>query len=39
VETPVKKILAGVDPSLAVSRDTLRNPASLDQFMNFSGGH
>ncbi|QKZ11169.1 acetoacetate--CoA ligase [Spirosoma sp. KUDC1026] len=36
VETPVKKILAGVDPSLAVSRDTLRNPASLDQFTNFT---
>jgi acetoacetyl-CoA synthetase len=39
VETPVKKILAGVDPSLAVSRDTLRNPKSLDQFINFSVGN
>lgn len=36
VETPVKKILSGVDPSLAVSKDTLRNPAALDQFHGFS---
>ncbi len=37
LETPVKKILSGMDASLATSRDTLRNPASLDQFSHFSG--
>ena len=35
LESPVKKILAGMDASLATSKDTLRNPASLDQFSNF----
>ncbi|AQG82688.1 acetoacetyl-CoA synthetase [Spirosoma montaniterrae] len=35
LETPVKKILSGMDASLATSRDTLRNPASLDQFTEF----
>lgn len=37
LETPVKKILSGMDASLATSRDTLRNPASLDQFSHFNG--
>ena len=36
LETPVKKILAGMDASLATSKDTLRNPAALDQFSHFS---
>lgn len=36
LETPVKKILSGMDTSLATSRDTLRNPAALDQFTGFS---
>ncbi len=36
LETPVKKILSGVDVSLATSKDILRNPAALDQFMNFT---
>ena len=36
LETPVKKILSGVDASLATSKDILRNPAALDQFMNFT---
>lgn len=36
LETPIKKILAGVDVSLATSRDTLRNPAALDQFIAFT---
>ncbi|GAB2564867.1 acetoacetate--CoA ligase [Spirosoma areae] len=36
LETPVKKILSGVDASLATSKDTLRNPAALDQFSSFS---
>ncbi|QJD78470.1 acetoacetate--CoA ligase [Spirosoma rhododendri] len=35
LETPVKKILSGIDSSLAASKDTLRNPASLDQFARF----
>ncbi|QJW88439.1 acetoacetate--CoA ligase [Spirosoma taeanense] len=35
LETPVKKILSGMDASLATSKDTLRNPASLDQFTGF----
>ncbi len=36
LETPVKKILSGMDASLATSKDILRNPASLDQFMRFT---
>ena len=36
LETPVKKILSGVDASLATSKDILRNPAALDQFTEFS---
>ncbi|WP_420146907.1 acetoacetate--CoA ligase [Spirosoma sp.] len=39
VETPIKKILSGVDVSLATSKDTLRNPASLDQFIEFANQH
>jgi acetoacetyl-CoA synthetase len=38
LETPVKKILAGVDASLVASKDTLRNPAALDQFTSFTVG-
>lgn len=36
LETPVKKILSGVDASLATSKDTLRNPVALDQFSQFT---
>lgn len=36
LETPVKKILSGMDASLATSKDTLRNPAALDQFTGFT---
>ncbi|WP_040005245.1 acetoacetate--CoA ligase [Fibrisoma limi] len=36
LETPVKKILSGVDPSLAASKDTLRNPTALDAFVHFT---
>ncbi|AKD57487.1 acetoacetate--CoA ligase [Spirosoma radiotolerans] len=36
LETPVKKILSGMDTSLATSKDTVRNPASLEQFMRFT---
>ena len=32
-EVPVKRILAGVDPEKAVSRDALANPDSLDPFI------
>jgi len=32
-EVPVKKILAGVEPAKAVSRDALANPAALDAFL------
>ncbi|HEY9297924.1 MAG TPA: hypothetical protein VIQ31_16500, partial [Phormidium sp.] len=39
LETPVKKILSGMDISLASSKDTLRNPAALDQFVNNSFGN
>ena len=35
LETPIKKILSGVDPSLVTSWDTLRNPAALEQFAGF----
>ncbi|WP_080058667.1 acetoacetate--CoA ligase [Spirosoma aerolatum] len=35
LETPIKKILSGMDASLATSKDTLRNPAALDQFTEF----
>jgi len=32
METPVKKILMGTSPDKAASRDTMRNPGSLDHF-------
>jgi acetoacetyl-CoA synthetase len=32
MEAPVKKILMGMDPEKAASRDTMRNPDALDQF-------
>jgi acetoacetyl-CoA synthetase len=35
METPVKKILSGMDSSLVASKDTMRNPASLEQFAQF----
>ncbi|WP_026876255.1 acetoacetate--CoA ligase [Jiangella gansuensis] len=35
-EVPVKKILAGADPSTAVSREALRNPAALDPFVDIA---
>ncbi|MFC4944745.1 acetoacetate--CoA ligase [Pseudonocardia sp. GCM10023141] len=37
-EVPVKKILAGVAPDKAVSRDALQNPESLDPFITLTGG-
>lgn len=36
LETPVKKILSGVDVSLAASKDTLRNPSALEPFISFT---
>jgi len=35
LETAVRKILGGMAPSLVMSRYVLRNPASLDQFVDF----
>ena len=35
VEVPVKKILMGKDPNDVVSKDSLRNPKSLDWFVEF----
>jgi acetoacetyl-CoA synthetase len=34
-EVPVKKIIAGVPPEQAVSRDALRNPDALVPFLNW----
>jgi acetoacetyl-CoA synthetase len=36
LEVPVKKILAGVAPSVAVSFDALANPAALDPFVELA---
>ena len=33
---PVKRILAGVDPNQAVSREALANPDSLDAFIQLA---
>jgi acetoacetyl-CoA synthetase len=37
-EVPVKKILAGVAPDRAVSRDALANPGALAPFVELAGG-
>jgi len=37
-EVPVKKILAGADPETAVSRGALRNPESLQPFLELASG-
>jgi acetoacetyl-CoA synthetase len=36
LEIPVKRILQGVEPERAASRDSLRNPAALDWFAHFA---
>jgi acetoacetyl-CoA synthetase len=36
LEVPVKRILAGVSPERAASRDSLANPAALDWFVRFA---
>ncbi|MEH7483167.1 acetoacetate--CoA ligase [Neobacillus drentensis] len=35
MEVPVRKILLGVDEKKAVNRDAMKNPSSLDYFVNF----
>jgi acetoacetyl-CoA synthetase len=35
-EVPVKRILAGVDPHQAVSRDALADPESLEPFIRLA---
>jgi acetoacetyl-CoA synthetase len=37
LEVPVKKILMGVAPEQAASRDSLANPKALDWFVQFAG--
>ncbi|HEV3001009.1 MAG TPA: acetoacetate--CoA ligase [Solirubrobacteraceae bacterium] len=37
LEVPVKRILMGVDPERAASRDSLANPAALDPFVELAG--
>jgi acetoacetyl-CoA synthetase len=37
METPVKKILMGMDPDMAASRDTMRNPGCLETYSRFAG--
>jgi acetoacetyl-CoA synthetase len=37
LEVPIKRILMGVAPERAVSRDSLANPAALDQFVSLAG--
>ena len=37
LELPVKRILQGIPPEKAASRDSLSNPAALDFFVQFAG--
>jgi acetoacetyl-CoA synthetase len=37
LEVPVKRILMGVDPDKAASRDSLANPAALQPFIDLAG--
>ena len=37
LEVPVKRILMGVDPDKAASRDSLANPRALDPFVALAG--
>jgi acetoacetyl-CoA synthetase len=39
VEVPIKRILLGADPSQAASRDTLANPAALDELVQLIRQH
>ncbi|HWD64744.1 MAG TPA: acetoacetate--CoA ligase [Solirubrobacteraceae bacterium] len=38
LEVPVKRILMGIPPEQAASRESLANPAALDVFVKMSGG-
>ena len=38
LEVPVRKILMGADPTAAVSRDAMQNPAAIDTFVRFAAG-
>ena len=35
VEVPIKKILSGLDHKDSVSKDSLKNPGSIDWFLEF----
>ncbi|MCP4122961.1 MAG: acetoacetate--CoA ligase [Bacteroidetes bacterium] len=37
METPVKKILCGIDISNSISKDAMKNPESLDVFIEMTG--
>jgi acetoacetyl-CoA synthetase len=37
LEVPVKRILSGIDPEQAASRESLANPAALDYFVEMAG--
>lgn len=39
METPVKKILSGIDISNSISKDAMRNPNALDFFFNYKNKH
>lgn len=36
MEVPIRKVLMGVDPGKAASRDAMTNPAALDYFIDFA---
>ncbi len=36
METPVKRILQGMDPAKVINRDAVRNPETIDFFIEFS---
>ena len=36
LETPIKKILMGFDLDKSVNRDAMRNPETIDYFIEFS---
>jgi acetoacetyl-CoA synthetase len=38
VEVPIKRILQGADPDTVLSRDTLREPDALDDFLSWREG-
>lgn len=36
MEAPVKKVLAGTDPDVALNRDAMRNPEAMDFFIKYA---